>query len=693
VAFRPLPSWMVNGGAVTLGLILVQYSIDALAGPAAAQSAISTAVCASLADVVTTTDRVARRVGAAALASTISATVYFALRPYGIAWSIPVVVVLVTAAMLLLSWGPKAAPVAFGANLALVFAMSIPPPSSLPWDRIGWGLIGSVGYLIWATITARLLQPTWRTLALMNVAEATATLFGAIGAQLAEPSDPTHQHMIVDAEATLAEHLQNARDLVFSASDSPRAVVETTLLLHLIDLRDLAIASNLDAAELHVRPTAQGRAKIVAQIMDGFRDALQVVARHLRTRDQPAVDADVERSIDRLMNQLQCSGPTIAGASVLGTSDLLARKLVLLRTIQRLAANDRAAEPPTYRHIDLQRYVAPDEWKAAAIRANLRLDAPVFRHALRTGITAAVAYAFALPLLRHPQWALLTVVAVMQGSLAQTLLRRNARVLGTLIGSVIAALLLLSSSSTFIGFSFLVASGVAHAFFGVRYAVTAAAAAVMALTQVHLLEQAGPLIGFERLADTLAGAAFAWLAVYVLPIWERNQLPKTLREALEAIRIYAEVATNTDDSADLPRFTRQRAYDAIRAVEASRSRSLREPSEVRVPMAELIRWRAAAYALMSQLSNLRLTLTLRAGNPIDPAVSQSIAAASRDLDLVLSAYPRSPQQAPVLEQDLENAMGRVPDLLPRVQRTLHVAFELATESARIAALLEAPATS
>ena len=172
----------------------------------------------------------------------------------------------------------------------------------------------------------------------------------------------------------------------------------------------------------------------------------------------------------------------------------------------------------------------------------------------------------------------------------------------------------------------------------------------MALTQVHLLEQGGAITSVERLGDTLAGAIFGWLATYVLPTWERRQLPKTLREAVDAIRAYAKVATSSDDSAGLPRFARQRAYDGIRAVEATRSRSLREPSDVRVPMPQLVRWLFAAYGLMSQLSNLRLTITLHANDQDNPAVTQAITAASVDLDQVLGAYPRSVQRTPVLGQ-------------------------------------------
>src|SRR6202012_2142619 len=124
-----------------------------------------------------------------------------------------------------------------------------------------------------------------------------------------------------------------------------------------------------------------------------------------------------------------------------------------------------------------------------------------------------------LPWAPHPQWIVLTVMAVMQGNLALTLMRRNARVLGTLAGCVaVLALTLASASTAWLSACFLVASGIAHAYFGVRYSVTAAAAAVMALLQAHLAVPDGGFSTFERFGDTVAGALACWAGAYVLPV-------------------------------------------------------------------------------------------------------------------------------------------------------------------------------
>ena len=685
-----MPAWVVNGITVTLGLALVQCSISLVAGARGAQAAIAMAVCASLADVVTTTDRVARRVLVAAIASIASAALFLALRPYGIV-QIPTVALIVFGAMLLLSWGPKAGSVSFAAALSLVFAMSIPESQALSWDRVAWALVGPAGYWVWAVVTARFLQPTWRNFALASTAEGMAGLFAAIARQIGHPAEAAWQSGILDEEAALAERFQIARDLIFANEDEgPKSRRETAILLNLIDLRDLAMACSAEAGRSPVTADIHREAELLGRILEQMSEALHAIARHLRTghRDR-VVDARTEQSIRSVLAELEQAASSDRNAARSGVSSLLKSKLGLLHLIQELldpACNIELPCQPS----DLRRYVTPDEWRLAAVTSNLRPEAPVFRHAFATCITAAGAFAVSriVPFTLHPQWIILTIAAVMQGSLAETLLRRNARVLGTLAGCLVVALLTTNSSTLFLSGCFLVAAGVAHAFFGIRYSVTAGGAAVMAVLQAHLVDPTSGFSILDRFFDTVAGALLGWAATYVLPNWERRNLPTVLRRAIEALRAYAvEATTLRDDATGLPRFARQRAYDAIRALSAIRTLSLAEPADVRVPVPQLTSWLSAAYGVMSHLSNLRLTLVLHAREHNARGLATAMAAASLAIDTVLATESTVPRPPPALGTENELALAVIPTLASRVHRALDEASTLAVLSAQIEALI------
>ena len=81
-----------------------------------------------------------------------------------------------------------------------------------------------------------------------------------------------------------------------------------------------------------------------------------------------------------------------------------------------------------------------------------------------------------------------------------------------------------------------IAQAIAHSFAVRRYLITAVAATVLGLLQAHMLNTgAAPLFAlFERIADTLIGAALAWAFCYVLPSWERGQIPALVARVLTA---------------------------------------------------------------------------------------------------------------------------------------------------------------
>jgi uncharacterized membrane protein YccC len=687
-----VPAWAVNGITVALGLALVQCSISLVAGAQAAQTAIATAVCASLADVVTTTDRVARRVLAAAIASIASATLFLSLRGYDVV-QIPTVAMIVVGAMLLLSWGPKAAPVSFAATLSLVFAMSLRESQALTWNFVAWGLVGPAGYWIWAVVTSRALQPTWRNAALASTAEGLAKLFANIARQAGDAANVATQSAILDEASALADRFQVARDLIFADCAGPRARREIAVLLHLIDLRDLAMACNLEAGRSLVTPDAGRQGELLGRILDGMSDVVHAVATHLRTGTTFVVDSGIEPSIRNLLDELEKDNASSeADTARPGISGMLRSKLELLHDIQQLLDRGRNVDLPCESD-DLHRYITPDEWRFAAVASNLHPQAPVFRHAVRTCITATAAYTATriLPFMPHPQWIILTIAAVMQGSLAQTLLRRNARVLGTLAGCLVVAALTTSSSTLFLSICFLVAAGVAHAFVGIRYSVTAGGAAVMAVLQAYLVAPANGFSVLERFLDTMAGALLGWAATYLLPTWQRTTLAAVLHRAVDALRAYAaDAMTLRGDATGSPRFARQRAYDAIEALSAIRSLSLAEPANVRVPVPQLTSWLSAAYGLMSSLSNLRLSLVLHVRDHDAQALSVAMAAASRDIRTTLDTHSAVAQPPPALSAENELALAAIPHLASRVHRALDDASSVSTLSAQIEARILPP---
>lgn len=171
----------------------------------------------------------------------------------------------------------------------------------------------------------------------------------------------------------------------------------------------------------------------------------------------------------------------------------------------------------------------------ATLRANLTLESSVFRHGLRFGVASAAAVAtytlFALPI---GYWITLTVSVILRPSAGETLARSGQRVLGTVLGGVLAIVLATCFPHPLMLVLLLVPlTLVMMAVLPVNYGLF-----VFFLTPWIVLykdiDQPGDWnLALWRIANTLIGAALALAAIHlVLPRWERSQLPARLAASL-----------------------------------------------------------------------------------------------------------------------------------------------------------------
>ena len=604
-----LPSHVLNGAAVALGIALIQVAVLGIGGKFAALSAATGAICASLADLPVAPARTWRRVGTGALAGLASAFLVGLLRESGVTMGLTTIV-LSFCSMMTLAWGLRAGPLSFIPVLALIFTLAAPPPENLGalLAHSGWVAVGGLAYFLWAVFTSRLLQPRWRTLALAAALDALAVLLRSRAALLdakdgADGAPPLQEW--IRSQVVLDERLQAARDLIFPAAGEPHSAAAIAALIQAVEMRDTLLAGELDV-ELLGHDGAAGELRYRLRV-HGVRvaDAVEAMARALRDHGmrvpaaaaQPLADPDLESraparsAIAPAAAAAASLAPAAASASAVAPSaaadaaqasadaerigvaaaraadarpdatdpasadpagrarsaaeaakaatpprePLFApsdaryplavafynRARIMVGVLARMQAALRGEPTPQpLSPAELQVFVSPEGWPLAALRAQLRTGSPVFRHAVRMSLALGAAYfiGLALPWASHPHWLVLSVAVVLRGNLEQTLARRNDRVLGTMIGCLLVLVLAQFAAPWVSTIAFLAAVGIAHSFITARYLVTAAAASVMALMQAHLAAPEAESFGvFERIADTVMGAALAWGFSYLWP--------------------------------------------------------------------------------------------------------------------------------------------------------------------------------
>ncbi|MEP7064281.1 MAG: FUSC family membrane protein [Betaproteobacteria bacterium] len=677
--WRLLPSYAINGIVVALGIGGIQLLATFAAGPHAAQLIVSGATCASLADVPNSVTRTWQRVSAAALLSFAAALIVDLLRPHPLALGAGIAAI-GFAAMMVMSWGARAGAVAFSPILSTIFAMAV-PTTGHPLAVAGWSACGGIAYLAWSIAAGHACQRRYRTLALVNALRGAAGLFrsraGVLEAHRRRSGGEQPLRAWIHGETALADRLQAARDFVFAATASPKWHRDTAILLRVIDLRDLLLASPLDIELLGNDATAQA---ILTQVADALREISEQLDRRAgEIGDGVAAESDAPPRVDFAA---RLADVTIApdDARVRLVPALVRRQQRMaddVARVHRLVQGAEEALPLTA--VQLQRFVSAEGWPLRALRSQWQLDSLVLRHAIRTALALSAAYfiALALPWGSHPYWLVLSVAVVLRGTLGDTLARRNARVLGTVLGCLVVVALSKVPDLDFLRGVYVAALGTAHAFAMQRYWLTATAASVMALLQSNLVNPGSS--GFaiaERVADTLLGALLAWCFSYVLPSWERRGARKVIANIFTNLRAYAAFSLRVTASDPVEeRLLRRKAYDSLASLGGALQRSGVEPERVRLPVEQIGTLLDHAGRLMAHLSVIRQLLaqidTRKDAPSMEGILRDAHASLSTYLDLGSAAAPLSDAEVPP-GLDLLPANPPADDLMPWLARRLRL---------------------
>jgi len=267
--WQRLPAPLLNGASVGLGLAVITTVVASIGGMPAAVAASSGAAAASVADTVSSPQAKPGQMAPAVLGSVLVAALVALTHAH--LWALTLCVLAVSfSSVMWTSWGKRGGPQTFAMVLSLVFQMSAfvshPMDGEAAWQHLGWVAVGAVGLAAWAHLTAWALAPRYRALALVDSLAALASLMRTQAdwtATLDPASAPTHTALLPLArqQAAIADVFQSARDLLYSqplASASPRTQGQISALVHIVNLRDVVLACQLDLDSLppgtHAQP-------------------------------------------------------------------------------------------------------------------------------------------------------------------------------------------------------------------------------------------------------------------------------------------------------------------------------------------------------------------------------------------------------------------------------------------------------
>ncbi len=662
-----LSHYVLNGIACAIGLLLVSVLMHTLFGAAAAANATVGVIATLAADVVGPRRGKLKHMVVAPLLGVPLFLAVQLLREHPVQLGL-LLVPATFLAFLIMAWGKRGGPVAIGVMLAMIFALSTPPVlgEREALLRTAHCAAGAALYVVYSVLINLALNGRYRTLLMADLLLAMAALLHAHARRVAAhaplpPDDPDHDTVhpmgdLLQRQAALADQLQATRDVVLESPRTARRQRLAGMLMVVLEMRDHLVTGELDldrvrgfARQVPALDEVANIYRDMARDVEGLADAL------LRMRQPaPALDHSEQLAALSLLAPAQDTSAapdaetTALDALLRGMASRLRHQNDAVRQLGALARGDAAPDLAVVR-TSWQLFVSRTDWSLQPFLAVWRWNQPALRHAVRAALALGTGYVIAtlLPWGSHDYWVLLTIVVVLRGSLAQTLERRDARVAGTVLGSLLAVgLLSLHPSTAVLLLTVTIAQGIAHGFALRRYLVTAVAASVLGLVQSQLM-LGGSSLTFamlERVGDTLLGAAIAWAFCYVLPSWERGQLSGLVRRVRAALARHARLSLGLsslqaiDNQPELAwRLARREAYDALSALVQATERALVEPRAVRPPLALLEQLQSHSYQLLGQLSAIKSMLVLRRDHLRFDEIAQPVEGAAAYIQAALQA--------------------------------------------------------
>jgi uncharacterized membrane protein YccC len=564
-------------------------------------------------------------------------------------------------------YGRWALPLSMQALIPMVFVLGLPRAGLAGALRVEALLaVGGFAYIAIALLLTRLTDPSGRRLMASECFRETSVYVEAIARFYDPKVDLTETYgAAIRQQAALSEQIQTARALLLERAAGAKARLRLASTIGiLLDVFDALIAAQSEYPGLRsLKAATVLRARTAVALRAAAID-LRRLSLDLLSSERPRLPPDHGLAMDALLREAarvgaQAELDAAARSAVARFSRRLTDALANVRRLELALCDDDVAAA-AIGEIDLQAFWPRPSFALRNLTAHFRLGSPVFRFATRLSLAmmAGALVAAALGDQQHGNWVLLTISVVLRANYGLTRQRRDDRVIGTLVGCIVAASLVAYAPIGLTMAALAASLALTHSFVRLNYRLASAGASVTALLSLHLVNPAVPSPILERVADTLIGAAIAHLFSYVLPRWEFDEAPRLAAGLLRQMSAFANVALSPEAADQDYRMARKDMIEAIAALSDSAARMGGEPQTRRRGLDEMAIMLIAAGELSAKISAVRLALReAPAGAHRDAVVAETRSARDALLGKLAAGEPNEQGAAGERNQQARTAPG------------------------------------
>lgn len=581
-------------------------------------------------------------------------------------------------------YGNRAASIGTAALLAMVLSLEHRLSN---WDvllQAGYMLIGGVWYTLLSLSVHQLGPYVLPRQALGECILETANYlkikaaFYRQGVNVADNYEKlVAQQLVVNEKQDIVRELLFKSRLVVKESTATGRIL-VMLFLDIVDLFERAMASHQDYLLLHHIFDNTG-------ILEDYHHLLQQMVTELEnigiavTMQRPAAPAaDLRKTIKKIQQHYEALRSEMLNATtlpafiglknILGNIENIARRI---GTLNQYTSFDKKISQQFKLDVALSQFISHQEIDWPLLRNNLTLDSNIFRHSLRVSIAALTGLLIAriLPF-GHGYWILLTIMMIMKPAYGLTKQRNYERLIGTIIGGIIGALLiLLIKEKTVLFVLMLIFMLGTYSLIRINYTLSVLAMTPYILLVFNFLKPGDFDIVKDRIIDTFIGSGIALAANYfIFPVWEHQQLNKFLTNILRANANYfsmvAKAYTGSSYTATDYKLARKQAYVHNANLAGAFQRMLAEPKAKQKNITELHQFVVASHMLSSHIATLASYAGTHAQQYPIPELPAIIQATLKQLESAIEAIDHGTAIDPITPpEELQNLQQKIAGLM------------------------------
>jgi uncharacterized membrane protein YccC len=413
-------------------------------------------------------------------------------------------------------------------------------------------------------------------------------------------------------------HSEQAQEALLGLGSDPHA--ESLRYRALLSQGERIRLSLLMLSRLRLRTQRENPQHPAIEILNHYLDVAALVLRNISTLLQPAtqvrhqkINQDLINALDRLTAQLREQRVPTAPSFLAAVTKEAVFQMEALNG-QLRAALDLAGSAAATSVENISPTLRTPSWREQfrgwmeALRANLNLQSPAFRHALRLAVLVAAGDIIGrMVSWRRTYWLPMTVVLVLKPEFTATFTRGLLRIAGTIVGLLLATGLfhmfqLHVPEQIILIFAFVfLLRWLGPANYGI-FGIVVSALIVLLLAIGGIPPKD---VIWARGINTAAGGILTLLAYRLWPSWERSRISERIAQMLEANRDYIETLAQVraGDESTLRKLERVRSAARVTRsnLEASIDRLSSEPGTTKEQMSRLNGVLASSHRLVHAL--------------------------------------------------------------------------------------------